>query len=351
MSRDARVWEGRGDGVLGGHTANQNAGNMALCIIGTYTTDTLTPQQECAAAGWMAWMGSRHGIALNRTNIKGHREWGATACPGDQVFARLNAIVQQAATTCAGQEPQRPAWGGEFVGQSYPGAHVMAVTLEEGQSIDGWVELRNIGTQTWTTAATRLAPTPRDQASPLAAANWLSPTRVSNVLASTPTGAVGRFPLRLRGNRVGSYRQTFGLLHEGVTWFADQGGPADTFITVRVEVVPRPVVDAGTPAVDAGSPVVDAGTPVVDAGLPTVDAGTETPDAGAQEPTEEPGVGDEPLFLDAVPNGVALLQAPMEAQGGCSSVGPQLALALSLLLLRARGSRCETSPRRRRRSE
>jgi hypothetical protein len=300
MSRDARVWEGRGDGILGGHTLNQNGGNMALCIIGTYTTDTLTPQQECAAAGWMAWQSSLHGITLNRTNIKGHREWGSTECPGQKVFDRLDALVQQAATTCEGLTPPQPQWAATFVGQSFIGAHEGAVTLEEGATLDGWFELRNTGTATWSPALTRLAPTPRDQASPLADASWLSPSRVGGVAASTVTNAVGRFPVRLRGNTVGSFTQTFGLVQEGVAWFADDGGPADTLLTVRVEVVPRATVDAGVPV----------------------------------EPTPP-----QPIVVAALAEGTVTLPAPMEAQGGCgcAALDPGLlSVALAALALRRR---------------
>ena len=300
MSRDARVWEGRGDSVLGGHTLNQNGGNMALCIIGTYTTDTLTPQQECAAAGWMAWQSSLHGITLNRTNIKGHREWGSTECPGQKVFDRLDALVEQAATTCEGLTPPQPQWAATFVGQSFIGAHEGAVTLEEGATLDGWFELRNTGTATWSPALTRLAPTPRDQASPLADASWLSPSRVGGVAASTVTNAVGRFPVRLRGNTVGSFTQTFGLVQEGVAWFADDGGPADTLLTVRVEVVPRATVDAGVPV----------------------------------EPTPP-----QPIVVAALAEGTVTLPAPMEAQGGCgcAALDPGLlSVALAALALRRR---------------
>ncbi len=320
MSRDARVWEGRGDGVLGGHTLNQNAGNMALCIIGTYTTDTLTPQQECAAAGWMAWQSSLHGIALNRTNIKGHREWGSTECPGQRVFDRLAALVQQAATSCAGTPPPAPPWGATFVGQSFIGAHQGAVTLEVGSTVDGWFELRNTGTATWSPGLTRLAPTPRDVASPLADPSWLSPSRVGGVAVSTAPNAVGRFNVRLRGNALGTFTQTFGLVQEGVVWFADQGGPSDSFITVRVQVVP-----AGS-AADAGV-VAPA-----DAGVEPSDAGVELEDAGVD--VEAP----EPVIVDGLPNGTVTLEAPMTAHGGCgcSALDGGLTGAAALLLLRRR---------------
>ena len=298
MSRDARVWEGRGNGVLGGHTLNQNAGNMALCIIGTYTTDTLTPQQECAAAGWMAWQHSLHGIALNRTNIRGHREWGSTECPGQMVFDRLDALVRQAATTCDGLTPPQPAWAATLVDQSF----TASVTLEEGATLDGWFDLRNTGTGTWTPALTRLAPTPRDQASPLADPSWLSPTRVGGVASTTAPTTVGRFPVRLRGNTVGTFTQTFALMQEGVGWFADSGGPADTVITVRVEVVPPGASDAGT--ADAG--VTDAGV----VGPPPA-----------------------PVVVSALAEGTVTLPA---AGCGCRAVDPLACLALGGLLLRRR---------------
>jgi hypothetical protein len=321
MSRDARVWEGRGDGVLGGHTLNQNAGNMALCIIGTYTTDTLTPQQECAAAGWMAWQSSLHGIALNRTNIKGHREWGSTECPGQRVFDRLGALVQQASTSCAGTPPPAPPWAAAFVGQSFVGAHLGAVTLELGSTVDGWFELRNTGTATWSPGLTRLAPTPRDQASPLADPSWLSPSRVGGVSATTAPNAVGRFNVRLRGNALGTFTQTFGLVHEGVAWFADQGGPSDTFITVRVQVVPPGSADAGVGPSDAGAQLDDAGVATEDAGVDV-----EAP---------------EPVIIESLPDGTVTLEAPMTAHGGCGCSaldGGLLGAAVLVVLRRRQGS-------------
>lgn len=297
MSRDARVWMGRGPTTLGGHTLNANGGNLALCVLGNYVGDAPTPQQECALAGWMALLSQNHRIALNGTLIKGHRDYGQTACPGDRLYARLGAIISQAANGCAGAPPPpppppppSPAWGARFVAQSFPAASAAAVVVPLGSAVDGWFELRNTGTQTWSPSLTRLAPTPRDVASVLAAPGWLSPARVTGVEASTPPGAVGRFKVRLAGNALGEVTQTFGLLHEGVSWFSSpgQGGPADTFLAVRVRVVPvepeePPPPDAGTPGpidvgpVDAGSPAEpDAGEPedplfeepAVDAGLP-----------------------------------------------------------------------------------
>ena len=52
-----------------------------------------------------------------------------------------------------------------------------------GQTVDGWMDLKNLGNKPWKAGETKLAPTPRDQPSAVAAADWLSPTRVSTLAA------------------------------------------------------------------------------------------------------------------------------------------------------------------------
>ncbi len=112
-----------------------------------------------------------------------------------------------------------------------------AVEIERGAVVQGFVEVRNDGHVLWDDAV-RLAPTPRDQPSPVAADSWLSPTRVATPDALTPEGATARFTFELAGRALGEVTQTFALVHEGVTWFADAGfGPADDFVTLRVRVV------------------------------------------------------------------------------------------------------------------
>ena len=78
--------------------------------------------------------------------------------------------------------------------------------------------------------------------------SWLSPTRVATPDAATPEGTVARFTFEVAGTTLGEHTQTFGLVHEGVTWFADAGfGPSDDFfsLTVRVVEPPPPPPDDG----------------------------------------------------------------------------------------------------------
>ncbi len=133
---------------------------------------------------------------------------------------------------------------GQFVSQTYPGAaKVIPMTL--GETLQGSMVLTNVGTATWKAGVTKLAPTPRDKPSELAGPSWLSPTRVSTVAADVAPGGTATFPLELKANALGHFPQTFSLVEEGVTWFADAplgGGPSDTFLEVNVEVT----MDGGT---------------------------------------------------------------------------------------------------------
>jgi MYXO-CTERM domain-containing protein len=94
-------------------------------------------------------------------------------------------------------------------------------------------------------------------------ASWLSPTRVSTLAADVAPGAVGRFTIPLEGVTAGDYTQTFALVDEGVTWFADNangGGPADDFLKLHVVVTdePQSQPDAGAVA-DMGDGTGDPG--------------------------------------------------------------------------------------------
>ena len=143
-----------------------------------------------------------------------------------------------------------PEYRGTFKDQSFPSSP-SPLTVHEGDVAKGYIELTNSGTKTWKAGTTKLATIPRDKASPFADPSWLSPTRVSTVAADVPPGSVGRFDVALDAKAVGDTEVGFGLVEEGVTWFADQtlgGGPPDGFLKVHFVVVPQGAsLDAGLP--------------------------------------------------------------------------------------------------------
>jgi hypothetical protein len=101
VSRDGRLWRGRGSTRLGAHVANNNTGNVGISFMGTHTSVAITNRQMCNTAKLLAWLDvHRPAIALNRTDIKGHRQLGDTACPGTTLFGQLDRMVRWSRNGC-----------------------------------------------------------------------------------------------------------------------------------------------------------------------------------------------------------------------------------------------------------
>lgn len=236
-----------------------------------------------------------------------------------------------------------PEYKATYVAQSFPPASMPAVEIKVGESIEAWIDLKNVGKQTWT-ANTKLAPTPRDEPSPLFDAGWLTPTRITGPDADTPKGEVGRFSFKLGAAAApGEYYQTFGLVEEGVTWFSQApkgGGPPDDQLEVRILIVaadPPPGTSSGgestggesTGAAEAGSEGGEVGTGLAETGVdessglaPTTgsDSLTGSPSGSGSPSGGDSGSGSGDMSAgtgsDGWPGGAAL-PAGYGAEEGC----------------------------------
>ena len=225
-----------------------------------------------------------------------------------------------------------PEYRGTFVSQTYPLAPT-AYTMHVGEIAEGSITLTNSGTKPWVAGTTKLAPIPRDTASPFATSTWLSTSRVSSVPADVQPGKNGTFPLSLEATKVGDFEVELGLVEEG-SWFADAplgGGPADGFLRVHVTVVAAEA-DAGKSDRDAGAHE-DARAPDA-AAVVTTDAsysygdGGGTLDAGAGSGQLRDAGRDSGKHRDSghpeqpapPPRDAGVLQA--EDDGGTASVSP-----------------------------
>jgi hypothetical protein len=102
VSRDGRVWRGRGPTTVGAHVSNANTGNIGISFMGTYTSTAPTDTQMCQAAKLLRRLHEDFsGISLNRTDVKGHRQYGGTSCPGDALYSRIDKILVKARNGCA----------------------------------------------------------------------------------------------------------------------------------------------------------------------------------------------------------------------------------------------------------
>jgi hypothetical protein len=117
------IYEGRAGGisrpVVGAHAGGFNTDTFGVALLGTYTGATPPPAQQQAAADLIGWKLARHradpegtttltsagggtsrypaGQAVQLPVVMGHRDVGATACPGDAGYATLPTLRSLAA--------------------------------------------------------------------------------------------------------------------------------------------------------------------------------------------------------------------------------------------------------------
>lgn len=236
---DGTLYEGRALELQSGATGGgNNPGNLAVCFIGCYHE----PEAECVggvghqptdammARGQLLvqTLVRMFDISTADDNIQGHRDWpgNSTACPGARLHPRLGEFRADL-TWFSATEAER-SWDVE-------------VEVGVGDSAELWIELENTGGLPWLPGETFLAPTePRDSESPLYDPSWPSESRAATLDAEVLPGEIGRFTLSVSVASEGTFTQPFGLVHEGITWFADApwgGGPTDDAVTLTVRGV------------------------------------------------------------------------------------------------------------------
>ncbi len=94
---DGNVYEGRkSHDHIGSHAGGGNTDNVGISFIGTFTSIVPPDNQMDAGGRIIGWLASTYSIALNRTNVLGHRQVGttSTSCPGDVLYAKLTRLIE-----------------------------------------------------------------------------------------------------------------------------------------------------------------------------------------------------------------------------------------------------------------
>ncbi len=255
---------------MSGSIELRNTGTQAW-IPGTTMLATTQPRDRVSAVAHPSWP------ANNRpATVSANTAMGATArfaftirapmTPGDysEFFGLVHTGVGWFSDPGQGGPPDNQLQIRVRVGGPAFGAEVVRNTCEASASVaPGAVrmcelELRNTGTQPWTTGSTHLATSnARGHESPLADRTWLSPSRVATVSRMVARGETFTFAfVVLAPSSGGAFEENLNLVDETGGWFSDManGGPTDEAIVVRVDAGPS--ADGGTQNQDAG--VVDA---------------------------------------------------------------------------------------------
>ncbi|MGM0558484.1 MAG: peptidoglycan recognition protein family protein [Myxococcota bacterium] len=99
VSQSGNIYQGRSsEQRTGAHVGGQNTGNIGICLIGDFTSQTPQQQQLTPTADIVRWVGDTYGIGFDRNSVKGHREWPgqSTSCPGGNLLAQLDSILAEA---------------------------------------------------------------------------------------------------------------------------------------------------------------------------------------------------------------------------------------------------------------
>jgi lysozyme len=230
---------------------NDNVGNPAgyaayplfvagyPCNFSEATSKSFCPLIPDEWSKWTFWQysdGSKQSCATDGVNPPG--VGGVSGGCDRDFFNGSLADLQALAGGGGGAE-----YAAQYVSQTWPLASAAPIQMTVGQTLKGSIDLKNVGSKPWKAGEVHLAPIPRDKASPFASPSWVSPNRVSSVSADVAPGQTGHFEWDLTASAAGDSKPYFGLVEDGVTWFADAplgGGPPDNDIQVNVSVKDAP---------------------------------------------------------------------------------------------------------------
>ncbi|MFD3687357.1 peptidoglycan recognition family protein [Nocardiopsis sp. NPDC058631] len=111
ISRGGHVMEGRdrtpeaiaaGRHVVGTHVANNNSTCIGIENEGTYMTTGPTQGLTNSLVATLAWLCGAYGLNP-QSAIRGHRDFNATACPGNVLYAMLPNLRNAAASVLTAQ--------------------------------------------------------------------------------------------------------------------------------------------------------------------------------------------------------------------------------------------------------
>ncbi|XP_077995977.1 peptidoglycan-recognition protein SC2-like [Glandiceps talaboti] len=88
VGEDGNAYEGRGWGVVGAHTSGYNSVSHAISYMGDFT-NTLPDTKSLDIGQLIIDCGIDNGNIRSNYNLGGHRDVGATSCPGNTLYTEI----------------------------------------------------------------------------------------------------------------------------------------------------------------------------------------------------------------------------------------------------------------------
>ena len=90
INHRGEIYEGRPTDVRGGATSGHNSDSHAICLLGNF--DTATPSPEALAS--LVWLIQQFDV-WPPTISGGHRDYGDTSCPGNNLYPLIGDINRE----------------------------------------------------------------------------------------------------------------------------------------------------------------------------------------------------------------------------------------------------------------
>lgn len=96
IRKNGAIELGRPVNCIGAHAEGENSHSIGIHFSGNFEDAEPTKKQIESGAILIAWLCEKYGIDCTRSNIVGHRELMATACPGENLYSKLDEMVGKA---------------------------------------------------------------------------------------------------------------------------------------------------------------------------------------------------------------------------------------------------------------
>jgi len=100
IDKNGKIYEGRPLWAIGAHVAKHNIGNIGIALIGNYEETMPSNKSIEALTDLVAWLAYNYNIPIG--NIKGHKDFSNTLCPGKHLYSLLPKIKRKVASTVYG---------------------------------------------------------------------------------------------------------------------------------------------------------------------------------------------------------------------------------------------------------
>lgn len=97
IRKDGSIEQGRPMDTVGAHCYGENEHTVGVNIVGNFEDYMPEDAQVASAKRLLAALCRNYGFAPSRSTIFGHRDFNATACPGQNLYDMLPYIIRGAA--------------------------------------------------------------------------------------------------------------------------------------------------------------------------------------------------------------------------------------------------------------